>query len=115
MDTADVVLGGFRKGVAKPKGLDMGDEQRRRKPDIAYLAIKAFGQARDWINRLAMSGTRRRLRARFVRVGAAQSLSHLPFTFNAYGTGLTGVYAAILAPLHRRRMGKGQFAHISLA
>ena len=50
VDTADVVLGGFRKGVAERLGI--GYEQlRERKPDIVYLAINAFGQDGDWSNR----------------------------------------------------------------
>ena len=47
VDTADVVLGGFRKGVAERLGI--GYEQlRARKPDIVYLAINAFGQDGAW-------------------------------------------------------------------
>ena len=115
VDTADVVLGGFRKGVAERLGI--GYEQlRRRKPDIIYLAINAFGQAGDWANRPGYEQNAQAATGVQVRNGGRGAKPiHSPFTFNDYGTGLTGAYAVMLALLHRRRTGKGQFAHISLA
>ena len=115
VDTADVVLGGFRKGVAERLGI--GYEQlRRRKPDIVYLAINAFGQAGDWANRPGYEQNAQAATGVQVRNGGRGAKPiHSPFTFNDYGTGLTGAYAVMLALLRRRRAGRGQFAHISLA
>ena len=115
VDTADVVLGGFRKGVAERLGI--GYEQlRRRKPDIIYLAINAFGQAGEWANRPGYEQNAQAATGVQVRNGGRGAKPiHSPFTFNDYGTGLTGAYAVMLALLHRRRTGRGQFAHISLA
>jgi crotonobetainyl-CoA:carnitine CoA-transferase CaiB-like acyl-CoA transferase len=43
VDTADVVMEGFRPGVMKRLGLD-AQTLRERKPSLVYLSISAFGQ-----------------------------------------------------------------------
>ena len=115
VDTADVVLGGFRRGVAERLGI--GYEQlRRRKPDIVYLAINAFGQAGDWANRPGYEQNAQAATGVQVRNGGRGAKPiHSPYTFNDYGTGLMGAYAVMLALLHRRRTGRGQLIHTSLA
>lgn len=115
VDTADVVLGGFRKGVAERLGI--GYEQlRERKPDIVYLAINAFGQSGDWANRPGYEQNAQAATGVQVRNGGrGEKPIHSPYTFNDYGTGLMGAYAVMLALLQRRRTGKGQFVHTSLA
>ena len=115
VDTADVVLGGFRKGVAERLGI--GYEQlRERKPDIVYLAINAFGQDGEWANRPGYEQNAQAATGVQVRNGGrGQEPIHSPYTFNDYGTGMMGAYAVMLALLHRRRTGKGQFVHTSLA
>lgn len=115
VDTADVVLGGFRRGVAERLGI--GYEQlRERKPDIVYLAINAFGQDGDWANRPGYEQNAQAATGVQIRNGGREEEPvHSPYTFNDYGTGLMGAYAVMLALLHRRRTGEGQFVHTSLA
>lgn len=115
VDTADVVLGGFRKGVAER--LSIGYEQlRERKPDIVYLAINAFGQQGSWANRPGYEQNAQAATGVQIRNGGRGGTPlHSPFTFNDYGTGLMGAYAVMLALLKRRQTGKGQFVHTSLA
>ena len=115
VDTADVVLGGFRKGVAERLGI--GYEQlRERKPDIIYLAINAFGQDGSWANRPGYEQNAQAATGVQVRNGGrSEAPLHSPYTFNDYGTGLMGAYAVMLALLQRRQTGKGQFVHTSLA
>ncbi len=115
VDTADVVLGGFRRGVAERLGI--GYEQlRQRKPDIIYLAINAFGQDGEWANRPGYEQNAQAATGVQVRNGGRGAKPiHSPYTFNDYGTGMMGAYAVMLALLHRRRTGKGQFVHTSLA
>ncbi len=115
VDTADVVLGGFRKGVAERLGI--GYEQlRERNPDIVYLAINAFGQDGDWANRPGYEQNAQAATGVQVRNGGrGEKPIHSPYTFNDYGTGLMGAYAVMLALLHRHHTGKGQFVHTSLA
>lgn len=43
VDTADVVMEGFRPGVMKRLGLD-ADTLRQRKPSLVYAPISSFGQ-----------------------------------------------------------------------
>ena len=115
LETADVVLGGFRKGVAERLGI--GYEQlRERKPDIVYLAINAFGQDGDWANRPGYEQNAQAATGVQVRNGGRSEMPiHSPYTFNDYGTGLMGAYAVMLALLERRRTGQGKFVHTSLA
>lgn len=115
VNTADVVLGGFRKGVAERLGI--GYEQlRERKPDIVYLAINAFGQDGTWANRPGYEQNAQAATGVQVRNGGrSEAPLHSPYTFNDYGTGLMGAYAVMLALLKRRQTGKGQFVHTSLA
>ena len=115
VDTADVVLGGFRNGVAERLGI--GYEQlRERKPDIVYLAINAFGQDGDWANRPGYEQNAQAATGVQIRNGGrGEKPIHSPYTFNDYGTGMMGAYAVMLALLQRRRTGQGQFVHTSLA
>ncbi len=115
VNTADVVLGGFRKGVAERLGI--GYEQlRERNPDIVYLAINAFGQDGAWANRPGYEQNAQAATGVQIRNGGrGEKPIHSPYTFNDYGTGLMGAYAVLLALLERRRTGKGQFVHTSLA
>ena len=107
VDTADVVLGGFRKGVAERIGI--GYEQlRERKPDIVYLAINAFGQDGDWANRPGYEQNAQAATGVQVRNGGrGEKPIHSPYTFNDYGTGLMGAYAVMLALLHRPARVRG--------
>ena len=115
VDTADVVLGGFRKGVAERLGI--GYEQlRARKPDIVYLAINAFGQDGAWANRPGYEQNAQAATGVQIRNGGrGEKPIHSPYTFNDYGTGMMGAYAVMLALLQRKHTGKGQFVHTSLA
>ena len=115
VDTADVVLGGFRKGVAERLGI--GYEQlRERKPDIVYLAINAFGQDGSWANRPGYEQNAQAATGVQIRNGGrSEEPLHSPYTFNDYGTGLMGAYVVMLALLKRRQTGKGQLVHTSLA
>lgn len=115
VETADVVLGGFRKGVAERLGI--GYEQlRQRKPDIVYLAINAFGQDGDWANRPGYEQNAQAATGVQIRNGGrGERPIHSPYTFNDYGTGLMGAYAVMLALLQRRQTGESQFVHTSLA
>ena len=115
VDTADVVLGGFRKGVAERLGI--GYEQlRERKPDIVYLAINAFGQDGRWANRPGYEQNAQAATGVQIRNGGrGEAPLHSPYTFNDYGTGLMGAYAVMLALLKRRQTSKGQFVHTSLS
>ena len=50
LETADVVLEGFRKGVADRLGVGY-QQLRERNPGIVYVSINAFGQDGPWAMR----------------------------------------------------------------
>ncbi len=47
VDTADVVMEGYRPGTAARLGID-ADTLRRRKPGLIYVSISSFGQTGPW-------------------------------------------------------------------
>ena len=50
VDTADVVVQNFRKGVVERLGIDY-ESVRRRKPGIVYASISAYGHDGPWADR----------------------------------------------------------------
>lgn len=115
VSTVDVVLTGFRKGVADRMG--MGYEQLRAlKSDIIYASINAFGHDGSWAGRPGYEQNAQAATGVQIRNGGrGKKPIHSPYTFNDYGTGLTLAYGVILALLERRRTGRGQMVHTSLA
>ncbi len=114
-DTADVVLQGFRKGVAERLGIGY-DQLSERNPGIVYASINAFGREGSWSTRPgfdqnAQAATGMQLR----NGGIGGEPGTPPYTFNDYGTGVMAAYAVMLALLERERSGRGQQVSTSLA
>ncbi len=114
-DTSDVVLTGFRKGVAERLGI--GYEQlSERNPGIVYAAINAFGQNGPWAMRPGFDQNAQAATGMQLRNGGADGEpGPPPYTFNDYGTGIMAAYGVILALLERERTGRGQKIDTSLA
>ena len=114
-DTADVVLTGFRKGVAERLGI--GYEQlSERNPGIVYAAINAFGQEGPWAMRPGFDQNAQAATGMQLRNGGEDGQpGPPPYTFNDYGTGIMAAYGVILALLERERTGRGQKIDTSLA
>ncbi len=114
-DTADVVLTGFRKGVAERLGI--GYEQLgARNPALVYAAINAFGRRGEWANRPGFDQNAQAAVGMQLRNGGADGEpAPPPYTFNDYGTGVMAAYGVILALMERERTGKGQLVDTSLA
>jgi crotonobetainyl-CoA:carnitine CoA-transferase CaiB-like acyl-CoA transferase len=111
---ADVVAQNYRAGKLEKLGLSY-EEVRRRKPDIIYASLNAFGHVGPWAGRpgheqfaQAATGMQRRFG------GAGQPMIQ-PNPINDYGTGFMGAYAVALALLHRQRTGEGQHVDTALA
>ena len=115
VDTSDVVLEGFRKGVADRMGV--GYEQvRKRKPGIIYVSINAFGQQGPWAMRPGFDQNAQAATGMQVRNGGRDGAPvPPPYTFNDYGTGLMAAYGVMLALLERERTGKGQRIETALS
>lgn len=114
-DTADVVLEGFRKGVADRMGV--GYEQlRARNPGIVYASINAFGQQGPWSMRPGFDQNAQAATGMQVRNGGRDGTpAPPPYTFNDYGTGLMAAYGVMLALLDRERTGLGQRVETALS
>ncbi len=114
-DTSDVVLTGFRKGVAERLGI--GYEQlSERNPRIVYAAINAFGQEGPWAMRPGFDQNAQAATGMQLRNGGDDGEpGPPPYTFNDYGTGIMAAYGVILALLERESTGRGQKVDTSLA
>ena len=114
LEGADVVAQNYRAGKLEKLGLSY-EEVRRRKPDIVYASLNAFGHIGPWAQRpgheqfaQATTGMQRRFG------GSGQPMIQ-PNPINDYGTGFMGAYAVALALLHRQRTGEGQHVDTALA
>jgi crotonobetainyl-CoA:carnitine CoA-transferase CaiB-like acyl-CoA transferase len=114
LEGADVVAQNYRAGKLEKLGLSY-EEVRRRKPNIVYASLNAFGHLGPWAGRpgheqfaQAATGMQRRFG------GAGQPMIQ-PNPINDYGTGFMGAYAVALALLHRQRTGEGQHVDTALA
>lgn len=113
-DTSDVLLQGFRKGVAERLGI--GYEQlSERNPGIVYASINAFGQEGEWAMRPGFDQNAQAATGMQLRNGGDGQPGPPPYTFNDYGTGIMAAYGVMLALLERERTGKGQKIDTSLA
>ena len=113
-DSSDVLLQGFRKGVAERLGI--GYEQlSERNPGIVYASINAFGQEGDWAIRPGFDQNAQAATGMQLRNGGDGQPGPPPYTFNDYGTGIMAAYGVMLALLERERTSRGQKIDTSLA
>ena len=113
-DGADVLLQGFRKGVAERLGI--GYEQlSERNPGIIYASINAFGQEGPWASRPGFDQNAQAATGMQLRNGGDGRPAPPPYTFNDYGTGVMAAYGVMLALLERERTGRGQRIDTALA
>ena len=108
LESADVVVENNRKGSMERLGLSYGEVARRR-PDIVYASLNAFGHDGPWAERpgweqLAQATTGIQVR----RGGRDAAPQLLPYPMNDYATGLLGAYSVALALHERQRTGRGQ-------
>ena len=114
VDTSDVVLQGFRKGVAERLGI--GYEQlSERNPGVVYVSINAFGRDGPWSMRPGFDQNAQAATGMQLRNGGSGEPGPPPYTFNDYGTGIMAAYGVMLALLERERTGVGQQVSTSLA
>jgi len=115
VDSADVILEGFRKGVTDRLGI--GYEQVRAKnPGIVYASINCFGRSGPWelrpgFEQNAQAATGVQLR----NSGGEGQPRPATFTLNDYGTGIAAAYGVMMALLEREKTGKGQHVEAALS
>ena len=115
LDTADVVVENYRKGSLSKLGLDY-ESLRRRKPNLIYASLNAYGYDGPWSERPGWEQLAQATSGIQVRRGGREDAPLLmPYPVNDYGTGMMGAFAVALALHHRNRTGQGQSVDSGLA
>jgi crotonobetainyl-CoA:carnitine CoA-transferase CaiB-like acyl-CoA transferase len=114
VDTADVVVQNFRKGIADKLGFGY-EAVKRRKPDVVYASLNTYGQIGPFAGRPGHEQIAQAATGMQERYGGDGRPTLQPFAVNDYGTGYMGAFGVALALLHRRRTGQGQHVDTALA
>jgi crotonobetainyl-CoA:carnitine CoA-transferase CaiB-like acyl-CoA transferase len=114
LEDADVVAQNYRAGSLEKLGLGYEDV-RRRKPDIVYASLNAYGHLGPWAGRPGHEGFAQATAGMTRRFGGDGPPVSQPNPVNDYGTGFMGAYGVALALLHRQRTGQGQHIDSALA
>jgi len=115
VDSSDVILEGFRKGVTNRLGI--GYEQLKpRNPRLIYASINCFGRSGPWefrpgFEQNAQAATGVQLR----NSGGKGQPRPATFTLNDYGTGIAAGYGIMMALLEREKTGEGQQIEAALS
>ncbi len=115
LETADVVVENYRKGSLAKLGLDY-ESLRKRKPDLVYASLNAYGYDGPWSERPGWEQLAQATSGMQVRRGGRDDAPMLmPYPVNDYGTGMMGAYAVALALHERNVTGRGQSVDSGLA
>jgi crotonobetainyl-CoA:carnitine CoA-transferase CaiB-like acyl-CoA transferase len=114
VEEADVVVQNYRKGAVDRLGIGY-EEVRKRRPDIVYASLNAFGHVGPWADRAGHEQLGQAVTGMQSRFGGDGRPALQPFPVNDYGTGYMGAYGVALALLHRGRTGQGQHVDSALA
>ena len=115
LDTADVVVENYRKGSLAKLGLDY-ESLRKRKPDLVYASLNAYGYDGPWSERPGWEQLAQATSGMQVRRGGRDDAPMLmPYPVNDYGTGMMGAFAVALALHERNQTGRGQSVDSGLA
>ena len=114
LEDTDVVAENYRVGKIKQLGLGYEDV-RKRKPDIVYASLNAYGHLGPWAGRPGHEQFAQAATGMDRRFGGDAEPVTQPNPINDYGTGYMGAYAVALALLHRQRTGEGQYVDAALA
>jgi crotonobetainyl-CoA:carnitine CoA-transferase CaiB-like acyl-CoA transferase len=114
VEDADVIVQNYRDGVVQRLGIDY-ESVRRRRPDIVYASLNAYGHVGPWAGRPGWEQLAQATTGMQARYGGDGPPVLQPYPVNDYGTGLMGAYAVALALYHRQRTGEGQHVQTALA
>lgn len=115
VEEADVVVEGFRPGVAKRLGIDF-ESINKRYPRVVYCSITGYGQDGPYrdlpghdINYIAMSGA-------LNLIGEKDGRPVIPLNLlsDYGGAGMSAVIGILSAIIARNTTGKGQYIDIAL-
>ena len=114
LEDTDVVAQNYRAGRIEALGLGY-EELRKRKPDIIYVSLNAYGHLGPWAGRPGHEQFAQAATGMDRRLGGDGTPTTQPNAINDYGTGYMGAYGVALALLHRERTGQGQHVDSALA
>ena len=114
LEDADVVAQNYRAGKMEDLGISY-EEVRKRRPDIVYVSLNAFGHLGPWAGRPGHEQFAQAATGMDRRFGGDGAPATQPNAINDYGTGFMGAYGTALALLHRQRTGEGQHVDSALA
>lgn len=115
LEKADVVVENYRKGSLAKLGLDY-ESLRKRKPDLVYASLNAYGYDGPWSERPGWEQLAQATSGMQVRRGGRDDAPMLmPYPVNDYGTGMMGAFAVALALHERNQTGQGQSVDSGLA
>ncbi len=112
----DVVLEGFRPGVATRLGVDY-DALRAVKPDVIYCSISGYGQTGPYaplvghdLNYISIGGA-------LGMIGAPGGAPTIPMNAIAdfAGGGLFAAFAVLAAVVHHKNTGEGQYIDMAMS
>lgn len=116
IDSADVVVEGFRPGVAKRLGVDY-ETVRERNPRAVYCSISGYGQEGPYRDLVGHD-------LNYISLGGALGLTGWPgqppaIPVNALGDfaggGLFGAFAVLTAIIAREHTGRGQYIDMAMS
>jgi crotonobetainyl-CoA:carnitine CoA-transferase CaiB-like acyl-CoA transferase len=113
VEDADVICQNYRAGKIAALGLGY-DEVTKRKPDIVYASMNAYGHVGPWALRPGHEQFAQACTGMQLRHGGERPRLQ-PNPVNDYGTGFMGAYAVALALFHKQRTGEGQHVDTALA
>ena len=112
--TVDVVVEGFRPGVAKRLGLDH-DTLSTIKSDIICVSLSGFGQDGPYSQIVAHDLNYQGLTGIPHMTGAADGPPHIPGNATADDAGgISAALAIMVALFHRERTGEGQYVDLAM-
>ena len=115
VDSADVILEGFRKGVTDRLGIGY-QQLKTRNPKLVYASINCFGRSGPWEFRPGFEQNAQAATGVQIRNSGGKGQPRpATFTLNDYGTGIAAAYGVMMALLEREKTGQGQQVEAALS
>jgi len=113
-ETTDVIVEGFRPGVAKRLGIDY-DTLSKINPTLIYCSLSGFGQDGPYVNIPGHDVTYIAIGGALDMVGQEDGPPVIPMNFLAdwAGAALHGVIGILIALMAAKQTGRGQFIDIA--
>ncbi|RMD82244.1 MAG: CoA transferase, partial [Candidatus Dadabacteria bacterium] len=115
VERADVVVEGFRPGVAKRLGVDY-EAARARNPRIVYCSISGFGQTGPLADLVGHDLSYISVAGALASIGTAGGPPAIPLNVlgDFAGGGLFAAFSILAALLARARTGRGQYIDLAM-